>query len=379
MSPTQKIRLYPFRHRQQDVVVASFEYDASLVNMIKQLPGACWSRTLKSWYFPKDIFDLHRFFEAFKEVAYTDYSALKSNSLQVSEPEEDSKTYPPRNPVELPKGYLEMLDQKRYSDNTKKIYTAYMRDFMVVFKGRDIEKISKEQINQYILWLIKTKDISASQQNQRINAIKFYYEKVLGGEKHHYQIERPRKKRHLPDVLSKEEIGKMLMVSENSKHKCLLALLYSCGLRRSEAINLRIEDIDSKRMLIKVKGAKGDKDRYVPLSKHLLFLFREYFKEYKPKEYLFTGQGGTLQYSGESISKVVKAAAIKAGINKRVYPHILRHSFATHHLEQGTDLRFIQELLGHESSKTTERYTHVAQNHITKIKNPMDDIFENST
>ncbi len=377
MSPTQKIRLYPFRHRQQDVVVASFEYDASLVNMIKQLPGACWSRTLKSWYFPKNIFDLHLFFETFKEVGYVDYSGLK-----IGNPAIEPSSAPPRikiNKVELPKGYLEMLEQKRYSENTKKVYISYMRDFATMFRKFDLPQVTKDPINRYILWLIREKEISPSQQNQRINAIKFYYEKVLGGEKHHCQIERPRKKRHLPDVLSKEEIGKMLMVSENSKHKCLLALLYSCGLRRSEAINLRIEDIDSKWMLIKVKGAKGDKDRYVPLSKHLLFLFREYFKEYKPKEYLFTGQGGTLQYSGESISKVVKAAAIKAGINKRVYPHILRHSFATHHLEQGTDLRFIQELLGHESSKTTERYTHVAQNHITKIKNPMDDIFENST
>ena len=251
MSATQKIRLYPFRHRQQDVVVASFEFDGSLTSTIKQLPGACWSRTLKSWYFPKNRFDLHRFFEALKEVAYVDYSALKSNSLQISEQEENSKTYPPRNSVELPKGYLEMLDQKRYSENTKKIYTSYMRDFVVIFKGRDIEKVSKGQINQYILWLIKTKGISASQQNQRINAIKFYYEKVLGREKEYYNIERPRGERKLPDVLSKEEVGAMLKATLNLKHKCLIALIYSCGLRRSEAINLKLEEIDSKRMLSK--------------------------------------------------------------------------------------------------------------------------------
>ena len=372
MPPTQKIRLYPFRHRQQDVVVASFEYDASLVNTIKQLPGVCWSQTLKSWYFPKNIFDLHRFFEAFKGVAYTDYSALKSNSLQVSEQEEDSKTYPPRNPVELPKGYLEMLDQKRYSDNTKKIYTAYMRDFVVVFKGRDIEKISKEQINQYILWLIKTKDISASQQNQRINAIKFYYEKVLGRGSEYYSIERPRKRRYLPEVLSKEEIGAMIKETENKKHKCLIALIYSCGLRRSEAIHLKLEDIDSKRMLIKLNSAKGNKDRYVNLSPHLLSLLRDYCREFRPRNYLFEGQQGGA-YSAESVWKVIKKVALDVGIKKRVYPHILRHSFATHNLEQGIDIRYIQEWMGHESIKTTQRYTHVAGNNF-KFKNLLDDL-----
>ena len=188
MPPTRKIRLYPFRHHLQDVVVASFEYDASLVNTIKQLPGTCWSRTLKSWYFPKDIFDLHQFFETFKEVAYIDYSGLRLNSLQASGQEENAKNPPSRNPVELPKGYLEMLDQKRYSENTKKIYTSYIRDLMAVFKNRDIEKISKGQSNQYISWPIKTKEISASQQNQWINAIKFYYEKIILNSKIYWMI-----------------------------------------------------------------------------------------------------------------------------------------------------------------------------------------------
>jgi site-specific recombinase XerD len=223
------------------------------------------------------------------------------------------------------------------------------------------------------LEIIEKKQISISQQNQRINAIKFYYEKVLEQEKEFYQIDRPRKERQLPDVLSKEEISLMLKNTQNIKHRCLIAIIYSCGLRRSEVINVKLVDIDSNRMLIKIRGAKGKKDRYVQLTKNILPILREYYKRDKPEIWLFEGSYEK-QYSAISIYKVVKRAAVKAGIRKRVYPHILRHSFATHHLEQGTDLRYIQEWLGHDSSKTTEIYTHVSQTNFLNIKNPIDDI-----
>ena len=217
--------------------------------------------------------------------------------------------------------------------------------------------------------------MSSSKQNQYINAIKFYYEKVLGREKQYYKVLRPKKEDKLPDVLSKEEIASMIKSTKNLKHKSLIVLIYSCGLRRSEAINLKLTDIDSKRMLVKIRGGKGRKDRYVQLADGTLEVLRKYFKEHKPIEWLFTGQKGG-QYSVESIEKIVKKAAKKAKIQKNVYPHILRHSFATHHLEQGTDLRYIQEWLGHNSSKTTERYTHVSQTDFKKFRNPLDDIMD---
>jgi len=185
-------------------------------------------------------------------------------------------------------------------------------------------------------------------------------------------IGRPRGERKLPDVLSKEEVRAMLNATTNLKHKSLIALIYSCGLRRSEAIQMKLEDIDSKRMMIKIRGAKGKKDRYVQLAQSTLNLLRLYYQKEKPAVWLFEGTNGK-QYSATSIFNDIKRAAKKAGIKKRVYPHILRHSFATHHLEQGTDLRYIQEWLGHESSKTTEIYTHVSRNSFTKFKNPIDD------
>ena len=238
-----------------------------------------------------------------------------------------------------------------------------------------IQKRCSSNTNRYILQLIQAKNISTSQQNQRINAIKFYYEKILGREKQFYSLHRPRKETILPKVLSKSEIEKIFLATENIKHKAILMLIYSAGLRRSELLNLEIKDIDSWRMAITIRDAKGNKDRISLLSNHLLILLRQYYREYKPHRYLFEGANGS-QYSPTSIAKILKNAAHKAGIKKNVTPHMLRHSFATHLLEQGTDLRYIQELLGHSSSKTSEIYTHVSKQALDNIRNPLDDFFD---
>jgi len=273
------------------------------------------------------------------------------------------------------KKYTDLLIQKRYSENTIKTYCNYFKDFCIYFNNKPLEIITTSQINSYILDLIKSKNISISQQNQRINAIKFYYEKVLRRDKQYYELYRPKKEHKLPKVLSKNEIKKIFDVTSNLKHKCILMLIYSAGLRRSELLNLKFNDIDSKRMIIHIHEAKGKKDRISLLSDNLLQLLRQYYKEYRPKKYLFEGQYGG-QYSASSVGNILKKSAKKAGIRKTVTPHMLRHSFATHLLEQGTDLRYIQELLGHGSSKTTEIYTHVSKKAIDQIKNPMDDFFE---
>lgn len=273
------------------------------------------------------------------------------------------------------KKYRDLLIQKRYSKNTQKVYLNYFADFCRQFGFENIDHLSKEKINAYICELIRERYISASQQNQRINAIKFYYEKVLGREKEYYKLYRPHKEHKLPKVLSKNKVKGILRSCVNIKHKSILMLIYSAGLRRSELINLKISDIDSERMVINIRGGKGKKDRISLLSENMLALLRNYYKVYRPKEYLFEGQTGG-KYSPASIANILKKAAIKAGIRKTVTPHMLRHSFATHLLEQGTDLRYIQELLGHSSSKTTEIYTHVSKKAIDQIKNPVDDFFD---
>ena len=223
-----------------------------------------------------------------------------------------------------------------------------------------------------MLYLVEERQISTSYQNQAINAIKFYFEKVLKGPRRVYYIERPRKEKLLPSVLSEAEVKKIIENISNLKHKCLIMTCYSAGLRISEALNLKPADIDSKRMMIHIRGGKGKKDRITLLSSRLLELLREYYRLYKPVEYLFTGQMGG-QYSERSAQLVLKEAARRAGITRHVTLHTLRHSFATHLLENGTDLRYIQSLLGHSSPKTTQIYTHITTKGFDQIKNPLDN------
>lgn len=370
-----KIKLSNYLHENRLVVMVSFSSNSEIVSELQKNTPAVWDTLTNCWYIPKDKFVLGDFFAKMSRIAFIDYSALKNIASDTPASSQQNRNNSISNKdICLPKGYLERLQQERYSENTIKIYTHYIKDFIAEFSEIELQKITKEEINDYILRLINERKISSSQQNQRINAIKFYYEKVLYRRKEYYDIDRPRKERKLPSVLSKEEIATMIKSTENKKHKCLIAVIYSCGLRRSEAINLKIEDIDSKRMQVKIRKAKGNKDRYLPLATKTLAYLREYYKAEKPKTYLFEGNAGE-QYSETSVYNVIKNSARDAGIGKRVYPHILRHSFATHNLEQGMDLRFIQELLGHESSKTTEIYTHVSQKDLQKFKNPIDDAF----
>jgi len=262
-----------------------------------------------------------------------------------------------------------------YSENTQKTYLHYLGLFCDHFNNFDLNQINSRQIETFFYDLIQNNQLSYSAQSQYINAIKFYFEKVLGKPKTVYNLPRPRKPKSLPKVLSKNEIKNIIDVTSNIKHKCIITLLYSAGLRRSELINLKVKDIDSERMVLMINGAKGKKDRVTLLSSKILNLLRQYYKKYKPEIFLIEGEKGG-KYSATSISKILKKSASKAGIKKNVTPHMLRHSFATHLLEQGTDMRYIQELLGHNSSKTTEIYTHISKKAIDKIVNPIDDIYE---
>lgn len=271
--------------------------------------------------------------------------------------------------------YKNKLIQLKYSPITISNYCKYFRDFRNTFEKFDLLNVKPEKIDKYILYLAKKDDISISQQNQRINAIKFYYVMILGKERQYSIINRPVEENKPPQFFSKDEVKRILESCNNIKHRSILALLYSAGLRRAELINLNIADIDSDNMVVKVKGGKGNKDRDSLLSEYTLQLLRKYYKSYKPKVYLFEGAKGN-RYSASSIENIVKKSAKKAGITKNATPHMFRHSFATHLLEQGKDSRYIQELLGHTSANTTQIYTHVTNNAISRISNPIDELFE---
>lgn len=279
--------------------------------------------------------------------------------------------------ITCPIDYLEKLFLLNYSMNTIRTYHSLLLQFLNSHKDRGIGQISiftEEDINQYHRQMVQAGAYSCSFINQSINAVKFYFQRVLG--RHEVQlnnVERPEKPERLPTVLSKEEVKKILSATDNLKHRCMLQLLYAGGLRIGEVINLKITDVKSDRNLLLIRGGKGKKDRTTVLSQKLLENLRVYYKEYSPKEWLFEGQFGG-QYTSDSLRNVFQACRKRAGVKTNATPHTLRHSFATHLLEQGTDLRYIQTLLGHRSSKTTEVYTHVTTYALDKIVSPLDNL-----
>lgn len=258
-----------------------------------------------------------------------------------------------------------------YSPTTKRTYLAMLRLFLERFKAEDLRALEEEQIREFLVDACRGK--SLSYQNQLINAIKYFYEQILKRPRTYYQIDRPRKEFRLPVVLSKQEVEKIFRQIHNRKHHAILSTIYASGLRISEVIRLKIRDIDSQRMVLVIRQSKGKKDRQVPLSKQLLKELRTYYQLYKPKDYLFEGERGGA-YSKSSIQQIFRKAKKGAGIQKKATVHTLRHSYATHLLESGTDLRMIQVLLGHNSVKTTEIYTHVSHRYIQSVVSPYDTL-----
>jgi site-specific recombinase XerD len=351
-----------------------FLFNKVLTATIRKMPYSQWNAHNKWWTIPAAPAIIAKV----EEVAHS--QQLEVVHEQEQPPAERKSRITPfdiPNYRNCPDTYIFKLKELRYSDNTLRIYVSMFEEFINFYHTYDIDKIDENMITAFLRYLVMERKVSSSYQNQSINAIKFYYERVLGGQRKIYTVERPREEKALPEVFSEKEISALLKVTTNLKHKCILMISYSAGLRLSEIVNVRIKDIDSQRMQIRVAQAKGKKDRYTLLSPKLLDMLRKYVAEFKPVEYLFEGMLPGEKYSPNSVQVVFRDAVRKAGITKRVTVHTLRHTFATHMLESGTDLRYIQSLLGHESTKTTEIYTHITTKGFDQIKSPLDklDIF----
>ena len=267
--------------------------------------------------------------------------------------------------------YIQQLILKAYSPNTIRTYGNELIIFFKMFHKYHPKDITTDLIRRYLVYCSSVLELSEFTINSRMNAIKFYYEKVLHHPQVIYDIPRPKKPQILPKVLSIKEVRQILEVTENFKHQMILKTIYGMGLRGSEVVNLKFGDFDSERMLVHIKEAKGKKDRVSILPDSLLDALREYYKMYKPKEYLFENKYGQ-KMSVRSVQAIFKTALRKTNSRKNVGVHSLRHSFATHLLETGTDISYIQNLLGHNSIKTTLTYTHISNKSLTKIKSPLD-------
>lgn len=334
-------------HRNEPRIAVYFKRNEPLHNHFKALSGARWSRTLTCWHLPD-----------------TDENRLRFNI----------PLRPTLTDVALTKitQFKRWLRSKRYSQNTIQTYGEAITVFLTFFYTKPIEAITCEDViafnNDYII----KNNLSASYQNQMVNAIKLFFKTVELRTINIDLIHRPKREKALPNVLSKDEVKLILNAPINIKHRAMLSLIYSCGLRCGELLNLRLEHIDSGRGVVIIKQAKGKKDRITPLSAKILELLRGYYLAFKPKQYLFEGQQIGERYNVRSLQQVLKRSVEKVGITKPVTLHWLRHSYATHLLEAGTDLRYIQELLGHSSSKTTEIYTHVSNKELQRITSPFD-------
>ncbi|MBX2917526.1 MAG: site-specific integrase [Cyclobacteriaceae bacterium] len=356
----KSIELSPLWHRDT-YCIAIRNLNAQANALVRSFPNRKYSKTHGCWYVPYAPATLDLLFQMLSEVGLVHMPQLFNNV--------QPKTTPEQTP--LPEGYRECLVRLRYSESTIKNYESQIRLFMAYIHPKQITNISRETIDAYMMYLVEERQVSVSTQNTAINAIKFYLEQLHKGERTIYYTDRPAKDKILPEVLSEEEIQKLLWASTNIKHRCIMFLLYSAGLRISELLNLTWKDVDEYRMLIYIRSGKGRKDRITLLSRLALDYLKHYLALYQPKVWLFEGPDGN-RYSSRSVNCFIHRYCKIAGITRRVSAHTLRHSFATHLLERGTDLRYIQTLLGHESSRTTERYAHITKRGFEKLTSPLD-------
>ena len=343
-------------------ITVAFSYDPVYIEKVKAIKSYKWHPKEKHWSFPYSDGVIDRILSIFKgEKTELDPTLqVTKKSLKTELNFEDSRRE---------------LTFRKYSPKTIKAYIHYNRDFLQKSK-KPPQQVTNDDIKDYLFHLAEERGVSTSTLNGAINALKFYYGTVLE-KKFIYEVKRPRKDKKLPIILNKEEVPKILSALSNIKHKAILMLIYSGGLRVSEVVKLRPEDIDSKRRLVFIKGAKGRKDRYSLVSEAALETLREYWKKFEPSsKWLFPGNRSNQHLHSRSVQKIFTNACKKAGITKEVSVHSLRHSFATHLLESGVDLRYIQEIRGHKSSKTTEIYTHVSTKNLSNIRNPLDNILD---
>jgi site-specific recombinase XerD len=359
-----QVIIRPVLHYNEKVVGIFFPWQTELNRAVRRIRFAHYSRTLKAWHTTWREGVIQEIRHAFHDLA----DVIEEMQPELGKIDDLS----PERAVVVPIEYSELLIRKRYSPSTVRNYCSQFQGFINFFQ-REPDGLKEQDINTYLKFLIEKKRISASGQNMAINAIKFYFEQVKKHETKKYKYDRPLKESKLPVVLSVEEVVLLFKNCVNLKHNAMLQLIYSAGLRRSELIGLKIHDIDRARNLITVRNAKGKKDRITLLSQRVLPILDRYCKAYAPKNWLFESRDHG-QYSESSLQQVFAKTLAKSGIKKDASLHSLRHSFATHLLENGTDIRYIQELLGHNSSRTTERYTHVTKKGFENIRSPLDNL-----
>jgi integrase/recombinase XerD len=388
------VSLRPLLHRGQENIAIFYEQDRVVNNQVRKLQGARWSQTHLCWYVPLNETSIQSIYTTLEGIAITDDHFLKAYVQKKNEVVKASVDLRParsstrstiaasspawklnKENLAALQRFVEELKLKAYSASTIKTYRNEFLQLLQLLGNKTVNELTPDDLRRYFIYCFEKLKLTENTLHSRINAIKFYFEQVLKGEKFFWEIPRPKKPSQLPKLLNEDEIEKLFKALVNKKHKAILFTTYSAGLRVSEIVNLKLKDIDSKRMQIFIERAKGKKDRYVNLSPVLLDILRSYVKDYKPKLYLFESEATGSAYPSRTVQQIFSNAKYKAGIKKDVGIHSLRHSFATHLLDKGTDIRFIKDLLGHFDIRTTERYLHVSKKQLVNIKSPLDDLW----
>ncbi|QDO94691.1 tyrosine-type recombinase/integrase [Formosa sediminum] len=364
-------------YKKSHQICMAFKYNEVLIRRVKLLPNAQWSVTLRQWYIKYNEDSISLIHDIFK-----DYALINDSNLDVSLLNRTKHIKRVRQICEshrtLLKAYRNYLRGKRYSESTVTSYLTLMADVIEFYDGKPIEKLDNRVVENFVEQVMVPKKYAISTHRQLISAVKHFKTFYPNCQIQDLDLLRPKKDKLLPTVLSQSQMLDLIRCTENLKHRTIIALIYSCGLRIGEVVNLKLEAIDIDRRQLIVKQGKGRKDRYIILAESCLPLLNNYIFTYRPKIYVFEGQNQP-QYSAESIRAFLKRSCKKAKITKRITPHTLRHSYATHLLEQGIDIRYIQELLGHSKPETTMIYTHVSKKDLLHIKSPLDVALKSMT
>lgn len=386
--PFITIKIEPSSYKERHIILIKFVYNSYFIELLKTI-DCSWSKTKKCWIIENNRNNLKKIFGLFKGKAILDYSAFISRSkhqdsgiLNVPPKIEETKAFKrkinlSKYDITLINNFVKYLYGKLLSESTVRTYYIHVLDLLIYLKGKPTQEICNRDVELFIEDFCIMRRYSVSTHRQVISAIKQFKSFYPDCKIDELDLYLPRKTKYLPTILSKEEIISLLRFTKNLKHRAILALIYSTGLRVGEPINLELCNIDINRNQLIVKNGKGRKDRYVMLAKSFIPLLQNYLSTYNPKKYFAEGTEPGIKYTAVSIRSFLKRSCFEANITKRVTPYTLRHSYATHLLENGVDLRYIQELLGHSKPETTMIYTHVATKTLLEIESPLDGIVKN--
>ncbi len=352
-------------HRDSNKILIKFSYHDQLIAIIRSIDGISWSATYKSWYIANSEKNLELILNNFCDLTEVNTQKI-SRKLKHKNKFNDSQKL-------LLNNFFIFLKGKRYSKSTINTYTFFIADFINFYAKKELDELNNRSVEVFIETIFLKRKYSISTQRQFISALKIFIIYYPHTQISDLKLARPKRSKKLPNILSQKDILNILQVTKNLKHRAILSLLYSSGLRIGEITSLKLQDIDINRKQIKVSSGKGRKDRFVVIANTFLPLLQNYLFTYKPSVYFIEGPNEK-KYSESSIRKFLSKSVALAGITKNVTPHTLRHSFATHLLENGVSLRHIQELLGHSKPETTMIYTHVAKKDLLEIQSPLDTI-----